>query len=391
MTLMLMLMLYLLAVVALVIGTGAIYLALIPVFPVAWLYYHYFVRKPAVWALFAAGVLTVGWATVRDGAFPLAALVPLLLLGAAIVLTYRIHQEAVFPAVDYPPMANDPLRLPIRDDMQLAVIVHQGVNKAYPLDYVIHHHVVNDRFGDAIIALTYCAMCRSIVPFVVTDIGPLFVGSFKNANMIVADRRTKTFFQQATFKSIIGPLHPHTLTMTYYQILSWADVKRLNPLPQVVDVTEKDLRPFELPIHGIWRRIVASQATPGMRRRDRDRSVPARTRVVGILQPTVHPTPAYLKDELLNHRVVKNEQSGCYLVAVNDTVNGFQARVDGHDVVLALSDDLLLHDRKSGTVWDLRGHRVRGDLHANLAPIAISDEYWFSWKFFHPDTQLIHI
>jgi hypothetical protein len=47
-------------------------------------------------------------------------------------------------------------------------------------------------------------MCRSIIPFDVTDIGPLFVGSFKDANLIVADRKTKTFFQQATFESIIG-------------------------------------------------------------------------------------------------------------------------------------------------------------------------------------------
>lgn len=388
---MMLVLLYVLAVAALVVSTGALYLALVPAVPATWVYYHYLVRRPAVWSLFAAGVLIVGWATAREGELPLSTLLPLLLLGVAIVLTYRLHQEVVFPAVDYPLMADDPLRLPLRDDMQLAVIEYEGVSKAYPLDYVIHHHVVNDRFGDATIALTFCAMCRSIIPFVVTDIGPLFVGSFKNANMIVADRRTKTFFQQATFKSIIGPLHPHTLKMTHYQILAWADVMRLDPLPQVADVTEKDLRPFELPIHGIWRRIVASQATPGLRRSDGDRSVPARTRVVGILQPTVRPKPAYLRDELLRHRVVKNEQSGCYLVAVNGTVNGFQARVDGHGVVLSLSDDLLLHDRTSGTVWDLRGHRVRGELHASLAPIAISDEYWFSWKFFHPDTQPVHI
>jgi len=382
-------LLYVLAAVALVVSTGALYLTLIPAFPATWVYYHYRVRKPAVWLLGAVGVLTVGWSTWRTGAFPLATLVPLLLLAAAIVLAYRFHQEVVFPAVDYPRMAEDPLRLPLRDDMQLAVIEYRGISKAYPLDYVIHHHVVNDRFGDATVALTYCAMCRSIIPFDVTDIGPLFVGSFKNANMIVADRRTKTFFQQATFDSIIGPLHPHTLTMIHYQILSWADVKRLDPLPRVINVTEKDFRPFELPVHGVWRRIVASEATPGLRRSDRDHRLPARTQVVGILEPTVHPTPVYVKNELLEHAVVKDEETGCYLVAANGTVNGFRAQADGHDIALAFGDDHLLHDRTSGTVWDLRGHRVRGELHADLTPIAVSDEYWFSWKYFHPDTQLI--
>jgi hypothetical protein len=62
----------------------------------------------------------------------------------------------------------------------------------------IYFQIVNDRFGDAIVSLTCCAMCRSIIPFDVTDPGPLFVASFKNANMVVADRRTGTFFQQAT-------------------------------------------------------------------------------------------------------------------------------------------------------------------------------------------------
>ncbi|RFZ57345.1 hypothetical protein MSS2_01477 [Mycobacterium marinum] len=384
-------LLYVLALVALVVSTGAFYLTLIPAFPAPWVYYHYRVRKPAVWTLFAVGVLVVGWAALRQGTFPLAALWPLLLLALATVFTYRLHQEVVFPAVDFPPMAPDALRLPLHDDMQLALIEYQGVSKAYPLDYVIHHHIVNDRFGEATVSLTYCAMCRSIIPFDVTDIGPLFVGSFKNANMIVADRRTKTFFQQGTFSSIVGPLHPHTLNMISFQILSWADVKQLEPLPQVVDVTEKDLRPFELPIHGVWRRILASQATPGLRREDRDQSMPARTRVVGVLESAGRPSPVYIKDKLLEHGVVKDPETGCYLVAVHGAVNGFRARVDGHDVALSLGADLLLHDKSSATTWDLTGHRVRGRLNANLTPIAVSDEYWFSWKYFHPDTRVIDV
>ncbi len=153
-------------------------------------------------------------------------------MALAIVLTYRLHQETVFPAVDFPEMSEDPLKLPLTDNMQLAILEHGGVTKAYPLDYVIRHHVINDSFGERIFSLTYCAMCRSIIPFDVTDIGPLFVGSFKDANMIVADRRTRTFFQQATFKSIIGRLHPRTLTMIPFQILTWAEVRRLDPLPQ---------------------------------------------------------------------------------------------------------------------------------------------------------------
>jgi hypothetical protein len=181
--------LYLLAAIALLVGTVAIFMALIKPFPVPWLYYHYFIRKPVVWAIFGGSLLRETWLTVNTGTFRLAALIPLGLIGLAVVLTYRMHQETAFRVVDFPAMSDDPIRLPIADDMMLAVIEYGGVTKAYPPDYVIHHHIINDQFGARIVALTYCAMCRSIIPFNVKEFGPLFVGSFKNANMIVADRR----------------------------------------------------------------------------------------------------------------------------------------------------------------------------------------------------------
>ncbi|KRV50727.1 hypothetical protein AQ490_14660 [Wenjunlia vitaminophila] len=379
-------LMYSLAVVALTIGTAAFYLALVPAFPVSWLYYHYFIRKPAAWTLLAAGVGIAVWETVDDG-FPLSMIAPLSLLVLATWLTYWFHQDVQFPAVDYPEMAEDPLSLPLRGEMQLAVIEYGGVTKAYPLDYVIHHHIVNDRFGDKIVSLTYCAHCRSIMPFDVTDIGPLLVGSFKDTNMIVADRRTKTFFQQATFKSIIGKLHPHTLKLIHFQVLSWTDVRRLDPMPQVAKVTERDVKGMDFAVPGSYERLMSSNHTLGLPKNRRDNTFPPRTRVVGVLEPTMRPW-SYLRNELLQQRVVKNED-GFYMVAVNSTINAFQGEVDGHEVKLAITEDLQLSDRATGTVWDLRGHRIRGELQSNLTPVALSDEYWFSWKLYHPDTKLI--
>jgi hypothetical protein len=382
---------YTVAVVALAIGAAAFYMAMIPPFPVSWLYYHYFIRKPAVWTLVAAGVGLAAWDTVEQGAFSLSMIGPLAVLGAAVYLTYWFHQETLFPAVDFPAMSDDPLSLPLRGEMHLAVIEHRGVTKAYPLDYVIHHHIVNDRFGDSIVSLTYCAHCRSIIPFDVTDIGPLFVGSFKNTNMIVADRRTKTFFQQATFESILGKLHPHTLSMLPFQILSWTDVKRLDPLPQIAHVTMRDLKPMDFPVPGTFNRLMNGDHTLGLPRSRRDNTFPPRTRVVGILEPSGREPKVYLRNELLERRVVKDEEGGYYLVAVNGAVNGFRAEVDGRDTKLVLDDDLLLRDLTGGAVWNLLGRRVGGQPASDLTPLPVSDEFWFSWKLYHPDTRLVRL
>lgn len=381
--------LWVLAIIALAVATAAVSMALLRPFPVEWLYYHYFLRKPAVWSMFAGVGAWIAWETWRTGSAPRGSLLPLLLMGVAVVLAYRLHQEAVFQAADFPKMARDPRRLPLTDDRQLAVVEHGGVTKAYPLDYVIHHHIVNDQFGASTVALTYCAMCRTIIAFDVSDIGPLFVASFKHANMIVADRRTRTFFQQASFESLIGPLHPHTLTMLYCQILSWREVKQLWPMPDVVEVTAHDLRAFELPIPGIWKRIVAGEATPGLAAGERDTTFPARTRVIGVIDRIATPQIVYVKDEVLGRGVVRNEELGIVLVAGDNAVNGFQSTLNGAPLQLDRAADGTLGDVASGTIWDRRGKYLRGPLHADLAPVALSDEYWFSWRRFHPSSRLI--
>ena len=386
-----MIALYLLATIALLVGSAAVYMALLKPFPVQWLYYHYFVRKPVVWAIAGGSVAYVTWLSLEAGSFPMAAAVPLALIALAVVLTYRMHQESAFPAVDFPAMSDNPLLLPLADDTQLAVIEHGDVTKAYPLDYVIHHHIINDSFEDRTIALTYCAMCRSIIAFDVTEIGPLFVGSFKDANMIVADKRTSTFFQQATFKSIIGRLHPHTLTMIPFQILPWGEIRRGEQLPQVCQVTDDDFREFQLPIPGVWKRIMASEATPGLPSRFRDKSFPARTRVVGVIDSLANPRVAYLKRELVQRGVVKNDALNIFLVALGDTVNAFKGSVLSRSVQLTISTSGGLSDAHSGTTWDARGKYKSGSIMSDLEKLAISDEYWFSWKAFHPNSELIRL
>jgi hypothetical protein len=381
----------LLAIIALATGTAAIYMTLIKSFPVQWLYYHYFIRKPIVWAILVGSVIWAFGITLQTGVFPIWTLIPLALVGLAVVLAYKMHQENAFRAIDFPVVAEDISSLPLRDDMQLGVIEYGGVTKAYPLDYVIHHHIINDQFGERIVALTYCAMCRSIIPFDVTDIGPLFVASFKDANMIVADRKTKTFFQQATFESIIGKLHPHTLSMIPFQILSWGEIKRLSPIPQVVKVTEKDFREFQLPIPGVWRKILASEATPGLPAKDRDKTFPARTHVVGVIDQIAKPQVVYLKEELMKRGVIKNEELDVFLVAVNNTVLGFKNSLNGRSLNITLNPDKTLTDVSSGTVWNIRGKRIKGKIRSDLVSIALSDEYWFSWKKFHPGSKLIRV
>ena len=177
--------------------------------------------------------------------------------------------------------------------------------------------------------------------------------------------------------------------MIPFQMLPWREVKRLERMPEVARLTERDLREFELPIPGAWRRIVASEYTPGLSARNRDRTVPARTRIIGVLDRASGPPRAWLKSELMDRGVVEIKPD-VTLVAVDGVVNAFRNRFDGRPVHLVLKSDRRLTDRDGNTTWDLRGKLLDGDL-PDLAPVALSDEYWFSWKRFHPDTTLVRL
>ncbi|MFW5877097.1 MAG: DUF3179 domain-containing (seleno)protein [Myxococcota bacterium] len=384
------LLIYALAGLSLVVGTGGVYLALIRSLPTTWLYYHYFARKPVTWVLLGVGTALAVWAVFDGILTPPQLVAPLLLLALGLLLAHRLHQESVFVAIDFPPMAENPRALPLDEASELALIEHGSTSRAYPLDFVIHHHVLNDRLGDRIISLTYCAMCRTVMAFDVTELGPLFVGSFKNANMIVADRRTKTFFQQATCESIIGPRHPHSLELIPSQILTWSDVLQLVPMPQVADVKERDLVPFELPLPGLWRRITSGEATPGLPSAARDKRFSARTRVIGIMDPAVD-EEAYLKRDVLAGGVVGAAGGRVALVGVRGTVNAFRTHIDGHDLALRLSEDRArIEDDNGNGSWDLRGHPL-GETPYPLQPVAITDEYWFSWRLFHPEAPFVRL
>ncbi len=382
--------LWLLTIAALLFGMGQMYLTLIETFPIKWVFWHSRSRKPTILIIVAASVTTVLFSSWNGtGAWWMG--IPLMLQALMLYTTFNMHQENMFPADDFPECTEDLETLPLNPDDDIAVIEVEGETKAYPLQYVIHHHIVNDYIGNKIISLSYCAMCRTVIAFDVSDLGPLYVGSFKNANMVVGDRKTRTLFQQATFESVLGPLHPSTLKPFPCQMLPWHDVLELKPQPKTAVVTEHDLRDFilPLPIPGLWKRLMKSDKTPGLFASSKDRRYPARTRVIGF--EIGNKSYVCLKKEVIRSATVDLPDQKLILVSAGDTVNGFADTAGGNHLKLSKDPAGKILDENSGTRWDPRGKYQEGPLKEDLQYRTISDEYWFSWMQFHQDAELLQI
>ncbi len=101
------------------------------------------------------------------------------------------------------------------------------------------HEIVNDRVGGRPIAVTYCPLCNSAMVFDATiDATPHsfgVTGKLRHSDMVMYDRETETWWQQATGEAIVGELTGHRLTLLPAWMESWAEFTARNPGGLVMD------------------------------------------------------------------------------------------------------------------------------------------------------------
>ncbi len=146
--------------------------------------------------------------------------------------------------------------------------------RAYPVRYLMWHEIVNDTVGGVPVAVTFCPLCNSGVSFdrrldgAVLSFG--VSGKLRHSDMIMYDRETESWWQQATGEGIVGRYSGAQLTKLPGFLESWAEFRDRNPDGLVMDQPtgfvrdygrnpyvgyDTSARPFlysgEMPPHGI--------------------------------------------------------------------------------------------------------------------------------------------
>jgi len=126
----------------------------------------------------------------------------------------------------------DETRIPGREPV-ITVELGNAKPRAYPIRYLTWHEIVNDAVAGVPIAVTFCPLCNSGITFDRrSPKGTLTFGvsgKLRNSDMIMYDRETQSWWQQAVGRAIVGDL-----TGTYLKTLpswmeSWATFKARNP------------------------------------------------------------------------------------------------------------------------------------------------------------------
>lgn len=126
----------------------------------------------------------------------------------------------------------------LRADDRVLGLVHNGVTKAYPVRILNWHEVVNDRYGDAPVAVTYCPLCGTGIAFDARLGGQTLnvgvSGLLYNSDVLLYDRGTESLWSQLKQRAISGRLKGTRLQALPLEHTTWADWHARHPATLVL-------------------------------------------------------------------------------------------------------------------------------------------------------------
>ncbi len=282
-----------------------------------------------------------------------------------------------------------------------------GEARAYPIQILMYHEIVNDVVDNTPVAATYCPLCNTGIVFErvvdgeVLDFGT--TGRLRFSNLVMYDRQTESWWQQASGEAIAGTLTGEQLTILPSTMVAWGNFKARHPEGQVLSRETGYTRDYgSNPYVGYDDPGSSPFLYDGPQTPD---ELPQTARVLGV--ELNGEAVAYPYERLEDVRVANDTVGGIPVVvlwepgtasaldsariAAGDDVGAataFSRELDGRALTFAFADDRIT-DLETGSGWNILGEAVAGPLQGRqLEPVVSVNHFWFCWAAFQPETRV---
>jgi hypothetical protein len=228
-------------------------------------------------------------------------------------------------------------------------------------------------------------------------------GRLRYSNLIMYDRQTETWWQQASGEAIAGELAGERLTFLPATIVSWEAFRAAHPTGRVLSRETGHSRPYGQNPYVGYDNINSSPFL--YRGPDNSGRLPPMARVLAV--ELGGDVIAFPYETLQAQRVVNAQVGGQQILVLWEpgtasALDGFTL-ASGRDVGAAAAyarelegrvltfqfDGTAIRDAETGTRWDVLGRAIDGEhAGASLAPVVAVNHFWFSWAAFKPETQV---
>ncbi|MHC4706714.1 MAG: DUF3179 domain-containing protein [Planctomycetota bacterium] len=285
-------------------------------------------------------------------------------------------------------------------------VVLKGQAKAYPLQILIWHEIVNDKIANTAVMVTFCPLCYSAIVFDRTVKGKEYTfgvsGMLRHSNLVLYDRQTESLWQQLTGRAIVGDMVGSALKSLPAQIISFEQFRSAYKDGLVLSRKTGVRRNYGRNPYVGYDDI---SGRPFMYRGKSDERLKPMEKVVAVSINNVtkaYPYEVTQKKRAINDRVGEMPIvvfHGAGAVSALDrpeitrsrevgSTGVFDRKVEGQLLSFRYEDGKF-HDEETGTVWDITGAATEGPLKGQrLSPVAHGDYFAFAWLVFKPETKI---
>ena len=313
------------------------------------------------------------------------------------------------PPIDQPKFIENQLAAQwLKPNDPVIALEINGDARAYPLQILTWHEIVNDVVGEIPVTITFCPLCNSAIVFkrnhqgITYDFGTS--GLLRNSDLVMYDRQTESLWQQFTGEAIVGVMTGEQLMMIHSGLIGFEQFQAAYPAGKILSKETGYSREYGRNPYPGYDDI---RNNPFLFRDPVDERLPAMARVVTVSDGKYHNAyPVELLEklgvihhQLGNQAVVIFHQDG--VSSALDTTriaNGDDVGATGVFVPLVGKQELTFIkergfvDEQTGSHWNIVGQAILGPLKGKqLERLVHADQFWFSWGAFRPDTLIYQV
>jgi hypothetical protein len=298
-------------------------------------------------------------------------------------------------------------------DTRVLGIVVNGIARAYPIDILDYHEIVNDVIDGQHVSITYCPLTGSGLPFLTSEMADTTFGTtgflYEN-NLIFYDRETVTYWSQMSNSFWCSEIEHKVRSFPTIPVIetTWNAWRNIHPNSEVLTRDTGYIRNYDAPNYGnyyetsdiyfpsqYWMGKDPLYAKFDFHNKEQTLILPD----FNTYRSSLFPYSELEKSPVINWEAI-NETS---VVVVYDNENllatSFSAKLTNGSILEFLSDvyhneiandfGLITFKDTSGSVWNMKGEAIDGSLKGEiLLPHFSYTAYWFAALSFFPESTV---
>ncbi len=158
------------------------------------------------------------------------------------------------PSKDGIPSIDNPVFKPVGEIKNLAPrepVVGLEINgdaRAYPLQILMWHEIINDTVGGMPLIVTFCPLCNTAIVFESTVKGKVLefgtTGLLQKSNLVMYDRQSQSWWMQFTGIAVVGTMLGAELKALPSRLESFENFKKRFPKGKVLIPNNRNMRNY---------------------------------------------------------------------------------------------------------------------------------------------------